>query len=397
MHPALEGGHVQKVHAARIAGREVVLLHVRVPGTTRYVVAAAGLGIGVVGPEGREALREAMRGGERLDKARWPEVVEAAGQRADDDLEARGVELVTRLATARSTARRDLLARALAKAVARVRRRADAVRGDLERAAGADELARRAQLFVVEASRAARGATKLVTVDWTTGEPREIEMRLDPARGAREQIDAAFSRARRLKEGARIGRARLADAEAALAALTELQRALDTTITPDLDALEARARAAAPRDFKLSQEPARAGARSRQAPLPPYRTFLSTSGARILVGRGDARNDALTFHVARPHDLWLHAKNRAGAHVVVPLDRGGSCPADLLVEAAHLAAHFSESRDEDVVEIQTAQRRHLRKPKGSAPGFVLVDREKVLVLRREAALLQKLLEREQEP
>src|ERR1035441_95000 len=93
---------------------------------------------------------------------------------------------------------------ALSRAIARLDRRIDAVRGDLERAAGAHETARGAQLFVAEASRAPRGAKRLVAVDWSSGESGEIEMKLDPAKPARAQLDAAFQRARRLKEGARI-------------------------------------------------------------------------------------------------------------------------------------------------------------------------------------------------
>ena len=145
--------------------------------------------------------------------------------------------------------------------------------------------------------------------------------------------------------------------------------------------------------FKLASS--RAGP-AAQPPLPPYRTFLSASGARILVGRSAEKNDALTFHVARPHDLWLHAKNRTGSHVVVPLDKKGSCPGDVLVDAAHLAAHFSEARDEALVEVQYTPRRYLRKPRGSAAGLVVVDREKVLLLRREDDRLRALLEREAE-
>jgi predicted ribosome quality control (RQC) complex YloA/Tae2 family protein len=114
----------------------------------------------------------------------------------------------------------------------------------------------------------------------------------------------------------------------------------------------------------------------------------------VLVGRGADHNDALSFQVARPHDLWLHAKGYPGAHVIVPLDKGASCPADLLVEAAHLAAHFSGARDEAIVEVEYAPRRYLRKPRGSAPGAVVVDREKVIVLRREEDRLRRLLERE---
>jgi predicted ribosome quality control (RQC) complex YloA/Tae2 family protein len=336
----------------------------------------------------------------RLEQGEHPEVAESADL---PSLQARGARIAAQLARDTTGVRRDQLARALAKAVARVERRAVAVRGDLARAQTADETAARAQLFVAAAAQAPRGATRLVAVDWSSGEPRDVEFALDPALGAREQVDALFQRARRLKEGARIARARLDDTERALASLRAVAATLSSEPAPDLPALEAAARAAASRDFKLASAGAGAPARSAarrgaQPPLPPYRVFASAGGgARILVGRGAEKNDALTFHVARPHDLWLHAKNRTGAHVVVPLDKGASCPADVLVEAAHLAAHFSEARDERVVEVQYTPRRFLRKPRGSAPGLVVVDREKVLVLRREDDLLRRLLEREQEP
>jgi predicted ribosome quality control (RQC) complex YloA/Tae2 family protein len=276
-----------------------------------------------------------------------------------------------------------------------VDRRIEAVRGDLARAGQAGEMARVAQLFVAEASRAARGATELVTQDWSSGEAREVRMKLDPARPARVQVDALFHRARRLKEGARIGEERLAEARRAREALGTIAAEL---AQPDADvaALEARARAAAPRDFKLGGPARPAGEKraKKQAPLPPYREFTVSSGMRVRVGRGAEHNDELTFHASRPHDLWLHAKDRTGAHVVVPLAKNASCPGDVLVDAAHLAAHFSEARGEQVVDVQYTPRRYLRKPKGSAPGLVVVDREKVLVLRVEPARLQGLLERE---
>jgi predicted ribosome quality control (RQC) complex YloA/Tae2 family protein len=163
-----------------------------------------------------------------------------------------------------------------------------------------------------------------------------------------------------------------------------------------IDAAIASARA--PKDVKLEDArgpSAGGGKRGQQAKAPPFRTFHARSGDRILVGRGAQQNDALTFQVARPHDLWLHAKERAGAHVIAPLVKGHACPPELLVDAAHLAAHFSESREEAVVDVQYAERRHLRKPRGSAPGLVVVDREKVIALRKDGAILRALLESEE--
>jgi predicted ribosome quality control (RQC) complex YloA/Tae2 family protein len=401
----LDAGHVQRVIVARVGGREVALLQVRVPGETVHVALVAGAGVGVVGKDGRARLRAAMPEATAPGAARAQAIVEAvraglAGA-TREALEQAGARMVEQLARDVVGGRREALRRALARAVARVERRAEAVRGDVARAESADATAQRARLFVAEAARAKRGATRLVTVDWSSGEAREVELPLDPARGAQEQLDALFRRARRLKDGGRIARARLADAEtmrAELASVLGVLVALGDEAA-DLDALERRARAAAPRDFKLAAGgPAAAAARARaDAPRAPYRTFLGASGARILVGKGAEKNDAVTFHVGRPQDLWLHAKNRTGAHVIVPLDRGASCPADVLVEAAHLAAHFSDARDETVVEVQYTPRRYLRKPKGSAPGLVVVDREKVIVLRKQDELLRKLLESEPLP
>jgi predicted ribosome quality control (RQC) complex YloA/Tae2 family protein len=159
------------------------------------------------------------------------------------------------------------------------------------------------------------------------------------------------------------------------------------------------AKRAAPRDVSLPQASSSApgtGKRKQgEAKRTPFRTFHARSGRKILVGKGAADNDALTQKTARPHDLWLHAKDRTGAHVIVPLDKNQSCPQGDLVDAAHLAAHFSDAREEKVVDVQYTQRRHLRKPKGSAPGLVVVDREKVLVLRVEPETLRALLEREE--
>jgi predicted ribosome quality control (RQC) complex YloA/Tae2 family protein len=400
MHRALEGGFVQRVHAAALGSgaqaRDVVLLHVRFTGEARFVVAATGLGVGLLSASLRDRLREAMKQGSPRDKARWAEVLEAAGSQAeDDDLDARGARIVEALEKAESSGRRDALGRALTRATSRIERRIEAVRGDLAKAEKAQEMGRVAQLFVAEASRAPRGATRLVVQDWSTGLARDVELKLDPGKPARAQVDALFQRARRLKEGARIGQQRLADAERARAQLASIATEL-ALAGPDVPALEARARAAAPRDFKLASGPMQPapGRVKKQPPLPPYREFTVSHDARVRVGRGAETNDELTFHAARPHDLWLHAKNRTGAHVVVPLDKGASCPGDVLVDAAHLAAHFSEARGEDLVEIQYTPRRYVRKPKGSAPGLVVVDREKVLVLRVEPERLRRLLESE---
>jgi hypothetical protein len=238
----LAGAAVQKVDLSLGA----VLLRVRAPGATRWVILAAGPrgGVGVclerpwkgvglpgeVAAAGHKALfRKRLEGariralGERTAAFELDGVVQvlrAPGKEAqpvafagpeaeveprdEEVLLAEGARLAEELGEGALAARRSALGRAIARAEARIARRIAAVRGDLARIAEADGIAARASLFVVEAARAPRGATQLRATDWSSGEPREVEIALDPARSAREQVDAMFKRARRLKQGATI-------------------------------------------------------------------------------------------------------------------------------------------------------------------------------------------------
>jgi hypothetical protein len=318
------------------------------------------------------------------------------------DLEAKGIAIAGDIAADATADRRAEVVRALEQATRRIERRREAIRGDIGRIEQADKVAAQATWLVAEAARTPRGATKLVVTDWSTGEAVPMVVPLDPARSAKEQVEAMFKRAKRLRLGAQIAMDRLAQADRQYASIEEARRAAaDAPSLTDLEEILRSAKRDAPRDvtmpaaFAVGAESKKSGKGDGPRKRTPHRAFFARSGRRLLVGKGAADNDALTLHVARPHDLWLHAKDRAGAHVIVPLDKGQTCPAEDLVDAAHLAAHFSEARDEKVVDVEYASRRFIRKPKGSPAGFVVVDREKVLVLRTSSELLRDLLAREE--
>jgi predicted ribosome quality control (RQC) complex YloA/Tae2 family protein len=332
--------------------------------------------------------------------AAWGDAEAAEGALEEERAQwvARGERLASEALVHAVEARRGEALRALKRGRARIARRTEAVRGDLARIGDAEALASRAQWLVAEASRAPRGATSLKVVDWSSGEAQTLEVPLDPSKPARAQVDAMFQRARRLKLGGKVAGERLAQAERMLAALEPLEDVIAAaTGVGAIEEAMTRARAIAPKDVKIEPPAGPPGSHAHrgQAKSPPFRTFHARSGPRVLVGRGAAQNDLLTFQIARPHDLWLHAKGYPGAHVIVPLAKNQSCPGDVLVEAAHLAAHFSDARDEAVVDVQYVARRHLRKPRGSAPGLVVVEREKVIAVRIDAATLRALLESEE--
>jgi predicted ribosome quality control (RQC) complex YloA/Tae2 family protein len=108
----------------------------------------------------------------------------------------------------------------------------------------------------------------------------------------------------------------------------------------------------------------------------PYRTFL-IEGFEVLVGRGDAENDELTFRVAEPRDLWLHvAGGIAGSHVVIRNPAGGDVPRMVIERAAGLAGWYSKARASSKVEVHYCRARDVKKPRGAPTGMVQLSRFK---------------------
>lgn len=284
---------------------------------------------------------------------------------------------------------RRALERSLGRARRRMERRAEATLGDLERAEIAPRLRDDASAILAALTTIPPGATSVVVPDWASDPPGERTIAIDPARGPRRTADALFHRARKLDAGRAIAAARHDEAMATAAAIDALLARLAGASADELPAIEAEARR-----LGAPAEPTEPAARRRaRAPAAhqPFRRYTGHGDRTILVGKGGADNDALTFQHASPHDLWIHLRGAPGSHVIVPLARGETCPPELLIDAAHLAAHFSSARGEPLVEIQHTVRKHLRKPKRGAPGLVVVTNERTFVLRVEPARLERLL------
>lgn len=105
--------------------------------------------------------------------------------------------------------------------------------------------------------------------------------------------------------------------------------------------------------------------------------YLSTDGQTIiLVGRNNLQNDELTFKMAKKEELWFHAKDIPGSHVVIT---GNLQPSDeVKTDAAELAAYFSKARLSNLVQVDMIEVKKLNKPTGGKPGFVTYTGQKTL-------------------
>lgn len=98
--------------------------------------------------------------------------------------------------------------------------------------------------------------------------------------------------------------------------------------------------------------------------------YISSDGFHMYVGKNNYQNDELTFKFANGNDWWFHAKKIAGSHVIVKTE-GQKLPDRTFEEAARLAAYYSKGREQDKVEIDYIQKKHIKKPAGAKPGFVV--------------------------
>jgi predicted ribosome quality control (RQC) complex YloA/Tae2 family protein len=118
----------------------------------------------------------------------------------------------------------------------------------------------------------------------------------------------------------------------------------------------------------------------------PYKTYRTSGGIEVLVGRGARANDELTYDIAKPDDVWLHARDVTGAHVVMRWSQEGAPPTRDLHEAAALAAWYSRARGSVVVPVDWTRRRHVRRARGGPPGRAMVERAQTVMARPSSEL-----------
>ena len=214
---------------------------------------------------------------------------------------------------------------------------------------------------------------------------------LDVTMDARGNLATIFSKARKARAALAHAAPRRDDVQARLATLLPL-RARANAVADDVDAIVAAVETALSTNTTPTAPSARRVA-ARGGKRLPWRAFrLAHDGSHVVVrvGRGARDNDALV-KASRGNDLWLHARDTVGAHVIVP-SPGGPVPDGLLRDAALLAAHFSARRGERHVDVQHTRVKHLKKPGAGAPaGLFLVGHEEVLHLRVDDERVQALL------
>ncbi len=116
--------------------------------------------------------------------------------------------------------------------------------------------------------------------------------------------------------------------------------------------------------------------------------YISSDGFDMYVGKNNLQNDELTFHFASGNDWWFHAKGAPGSHVIVKTN-GEKLPDRTFEEAGRLAAHYSSNSGAEKVEIDYVEKKHVKKPNGSKPGFVVYYTNYSLVIDSDISAIRE--------
>lgn len=193
---------------------------------------------------------------------------------------------------------------------------------------------------------------------------KEIRIPLDPTLDARANAKKYFDRYGKLKRTAEALEVQLAETKARMDHLSSIQNSLDIAVNAD-DLIQIRDELAEYGFIKKH----RMGKKEKIKSKPFH--YISTDGYDIYIGRSNYQNDELTFKFANGNDWWFHAKGMPGSHVIVKNDKDEPMPDRVFEEAGKLAGFYSKGRESDKIEIDYLQKKNVKKPAGSAPGFVV--------------------------
>ncbi|MGI4874439.1 MAG: NFACT RNA binding domain-containing protein [Janthinobacterium lividum] len=226
----------------------------------------------------------------------------------------------------------------------------------------------RADLIMANLHAIAPGASQLETIDFYTNEP--VVIKLKPLEKPQRTASTLYRKAKNQQIEERQLQARITQRETEALQNLELLEELQTQ--PELQELRGL------RTWR-KQHGLDPTAPAQAASQLPFKVF-EDAGFTILVGRNAQNNDLLTQKYAHKDDLWLHAKDVSGSHVVIRHRAGQPIPEPVITHAAQLAGWYSRRQHDSLCPVTVTPKKFVRKPKGSLPGQVLVERERVVLV-----------------
>lgn len=246
----------------------------------------------------------------------------------------------------------------------------------------ADKYQLSGELLTANMHMAKRGDSKIEVVNYYDENNGLISIELNPQKTPSENAQSYFQKYQKLKSSVSIVKEQIELAKEEMAYFDTLLQQIE---------------AASPKDIQeIREELAEEGYLRRKTSnnkkkiktnKPVLETYFSSDQTEILVGKNNKQNEYLTNRIANKNDIWLHTKDIPGSHVVIK----SNDPSELtLLEAANIAAYYSKARASSQVPVDYTEIRHVKKPSGAKPGYVIYDNQTTLYVTPDEDLVRKL-------
>lgn len=305
----------------------------------------------------------------------------------DDALDAVFTEAATK---SQMSALAGDLQRNLAEQTDKLRGKLQKLRGELEETVNHDNYRIRGELLTAYAFQIAKGQSVIELPNFYDDE-RPLAIELNPAWTAIENANHYFKQGSKRKRAIPLLHAEIAQTTTDLHYLDDTLMHLQDASRENLLAVQKELEQQGFLKAKKKKANARKAPTNQSQGQPD--AYLSADGFVIRVGRNNLQNDKLTLKSSHDGDIWLHTKDIPGSHVVIASERR-VVPESTLHEAAVLAAYFSKGKDSTNVAVDYTLIKHVWKPNGARPGFVLYDHQKSLFVSPDRQILDHIMQRQ---
>ncbi|MCG9130022.1 NFACT family protein [Candidatus Poribacteria bacterium] len=268
---------------------------------------------------------------------------------------------------------KNKLLQAIKKQESLLKRKEKGLTQDLARAENADAYRIQGELILANINKITRGQKSTELQNYYSPDLETLKITLNPELTPSDNAQTYFKKYTKAKRGYSEIQQRLADLEAEYEVLKSNQSKVDSAETlEDLEQILTEF-------IQIGYIKTQKHGKQQETGEGPFRRYTSSNGFQIYVGRNSQSNDLLLRQIAKPRDMWLHAKQIHGSHVIIrnPENRP-DIPMPTLLQAAQLAAFYSKAHHSSYVPVDYTWSRYVVKRKGNVAGFVHYTQEKTL-------------------
>lgn len=274
------------------------------------------------------------------------------------------------------------LIRLLSNEVKKNKRKLVKLNNTLEKAKHADHYQRDGELLTAHMHLIKQGDKEAEVIDYYDPEQSVRIIPLDVNKTPSENAQSLFKTYHKLKNSKKMVEEEKKKAYQEIEYLEDIIGHIETAREQDIEEIREELQ----EQGYIKKKPSKQKKKGKQTKPLPER-FMASDGTEILVGKNNKQNEFLTNRLAHKNEFWLHTKDIPGSHVVI---RSTDPSEETLHEGAQLAAHFSKAKHSSSVPVDYTLIRHVRKPNGAKPGFVIYDHQKTIVVTPDKGFISKL-------